>query len=95
MSCIRFIVILVQLLWELAHKMRGDVHIHLYTLILTVYFAVVQVERRYRDKLQGELSALRDAVPATHSSKRLDKAAVMRKAVDYIKFLEKENGVHG
>jgi hypothetical protein len=51
----------------------------------------MQVERRYRDKLQGQLAALRDALPFD-AEKRLDKAAVMREAVQYIRHLEALNG---
>jgi hypothetical protein len=51
----------------------------------------MQVERRYRDKLQGQLAALRDALPFD-ADKRLDKAAVMREAVQYIRHLEALNG---
>ena len=31
-------------------------------------------------------------MPAAHGSKKLDKAAVMRKAVEYIQYLEAQNG---
>eukprot|EP00124_Ichthyophonus_hoferi_P004182 Ihof_evm1s431 gene=Ihof_evmTU1s431 len=50
-----------------------------------------KIERRYRDKLNGQLVSLRDAIPATNGCPRVNKATVMRKAVEYINYLHTNN----
>eukprot|EP01134_Creolimax_fragrantissima_P001172 CFRG1172T1 len=46
------------------------------------------IERRYRDKLSGQLTSLRDAIPACRSHSKVNKATIMKLAADYIAELE-------
>ncbi|KNC76547.1 hypothetical protein, variant [Sphaeroforma arctica JP610] len=46
------------------------------------------IERRYRDKLSGQLSSLRDAIPACRGHTKVNKATIMKLAAEYIAELE-------
>lgn len=55
-----------------------------------------KIERRYRDKINGQLGELRDILPplADKNKKKLNKAGTMKCAVNYISFLKLQNLVY-